>query len=75
MTRLRIPATVFDQMSQDLQQPHPFAAERVGFLFVRPDEIVPHPAVLLTVAYEPVPDDGYTPDNSVGARICLAIRV
>ena len=75
MTALRIGAPLFKRIGDDLQRPHRFAAERVGFLFVRPDEVLPYPALLLPVHYEPVPEEGYVDDNTVGVRInSLAIR-
>ena len=52
----------------DLSRPHPFAAERVGFISVR--AAANNEALLLIAAdYHPLSDDEYIEDRSVGAMM------
>jgi hypothetical protein len=52
----------------DLRRPHPFAAERVGFLFAKP--AINSGALRLVIHdYEPVADAHYLDDPTVGAMI------
>jgi hypothetical protein len=53
---------------KDLERPHAFAAERVGFLYGRQAR-TSEGCVVLAVAFEPVEDDHYVDDPRVGARI------
>jgi hypothetical protein len=55
-------------MVADLARPHPFAFERVGFLYGRYATAADLHLVLAT-HYVAVPDDQYVRDFSVGARI------
>lgn len=66
-TRVRLTRTILDQVRADLSRPHPFAGERIGFLYGR---LVDgrSPLVLIT-DYEPVADDCYINDPQSGARI------
>jgi len=50
----------------DLRRPHPFAAERVGFIAARPTRSK-NGIILLASRYVVVPDDGYAEDSSAGA--------
>src|SRR5262249_6328674 len=68
MIHIRLTQHVHDLAREDLRRPHPFAAERVGFLFGRLDTSAEGPMVLLT-AYAPLADERYIPDPNVGARI------
>jgi hypothetical protein len=75
MIHLRIPSALYERVSADLKRPHPIAAERVGFLYFRPDVNGPAMTMLLAVGYWAVPDEQYVPDYSVGAKIdSAAIR-
>jgi hypothetical protein len=65
---LRIRADILDAARTDLRRPHPFAAERVGFLIARPARSAKG-LILLVSRYDSVPDDGYTLDLSVGAMM------
>src|SRR5262249_5973861 len=47
---------------------HPFAAERVGFVFGKTGTAADDRIVLLT-RYHSIPDDHYIDDDTVGARI------
>lgn len=53
---------------EDLQRPHTFAFERVGFVECRAADIEGGILVLAT-SYHPVSDEHYVRDDSVGARI------
>ena len=65
---LRLPRALLSEMWADLNRPHDFAHERVGFLLARQSE--GHGGrILLARHYEPVPEDDYIRDPSVGARI------
>lgn len=68
MIQIRLTRQLHDVVRTDLRRPHPFAAERVGFLFGQLDKSAGGPLVLLT-AYEPVADERYVRDRHVGARI------
>jgi hypothetical protein len=57
-----------NQILDDLGRPHAFAAERVGFISCRPAS-TPTGLVLLAASYEPVADEHYLPDESVGAMM------
>ncbi len=75
LINLKITRSLFNQMYSDLIRPHPFAYERVGFLYVRPGYINSKTLLLLATKYMPVPDERYIKDDSVGARInSTAIR-
>jgi len=58
-----------DQIRKDLQRPHPFADERVGFLYVGRGDDGQGGIVLMGCEYFPVRDDHYVPDCTVGAKI------
>jgi hypothetical protein len=49
--------------------PHPFAAERVGFISVRATTAGDDSLVLLAADYFPLADDEYVDDTSVGAMM------
>ena len=66
---LRIPNPLYDQIRADLERPHPFAAERVGFLFVRTGATGPGRLLLLGHAYHALVDERYIDDPEAGARI------
>lgn len=65
MMQLRMTQAVHQEMRSDLRRSHLFAAERVGYVFIRPVG----EAVLVATGYTPIPDEFYLEDNSVGARI------
>jgi proteasome lid subunit RPN8/RPN11 len=54
---------------EDLQRPHPFAAERVGFLSCRVGALKPAGWVVLAHDFHPVADADYLRDRSVGAMM------
>lgn len=73
--RIKIPRQIHLRMLEDLKRPHPFAYERVGFLFTKSKQLADNTILVLATAYVPVDDEDYIEDNSVGAKInSTAIR-
>lgn len=73
--RFRIPKQIEREMRHSLAQSHPFAFERVGFVFTRLSRAHDGEILVLATAYDPVHDDDYIEDPRVGARInSAAIR-
>lgn len=73
---IKLPRQLFGQMQHDLSRSHPIAAERVGFLYVRPGTGEANSLLVLGTDYAPVADEHYLEDTGVGARISGdAIRV
>jgi hypothetical protein len=68
MIILRITEATMYQIRTDLVRPHPFAYERIGFLYLR-QGLYDNGILLIATTYESVPDDQYIYDPSVGARI------
>jgi hypothetical protein len=66
---IRIPAELHANMLRDLQRPHAHAYERVGFLYTIHKKMLDGSMIILAQNYEPVPDNCYLMDSSVGARI------
>lgn len=74
MIHVKLSRNVYENMRADLSRPHPFAYERVGFLFARGDNCLGSITLLVT-DYASLPDSYYIKDLSVGARInSTAIR-
>lgn len=65
MMQLRMPQSIHQEMRSDLRRSHPFAVERVGFIFTKPAG----DSVLVVTGYQSIPNQFYINDNSVGARI------
>lgn len=65
---VRIPSVLLSRVREDLARPHPFAAERVGFLTTSLKRYNDEDLVLVT-DYHPVADEDYVDDPTVGARI------
>lgn len=65
---LRIRRDLLDAIHADLSRPHPFAAERVGFLYCRCARSASS-CLSLATDYVPVADGDYIRDAWVGARI------
>lgn len=75
LIHVKMTRQVYDRMSTDLDRAHPFAYERVGFMFTRQNAAGNDGLLLLVTEYVPVPDDRYINDRRVGARIdSAAIR-
>jgi hypothetical protein len=70
MTRLfRARAYLLQQVRSDLQRPHSFAAERVGFLLCRAGRLDHTGLLVLAADYHAVKDDDYIEDHRVGAMM------
>ncbi len=76
LIHLKLPRALHDTMLQDLERPHAFAYERVGFLFVKKGTIDAGTLLLLVAEYHGVLDKHYINDPDVGAKInSTAIRL
>jgi hypothetical protein len=64
----RATADFLKGVRQDLERPHAFAAERVGFISVRAAN-AGEDLLLLAHGYHPVDDSDYVNDQSVGAMM------
>ena len=65
---LKIPRSLLSIALADLERPHPYAAERVGFLSFRQSTHRNKP-ILLCYDYHSISDSHYMHDGSCGARI------
>ena len=68
MMILRIPRAIYERVRVDLDRPHPVAAERIGFAFGASGAAGNDLFIFLN-RYEPVADENYIDDPTVGARI------
>ncbi len=66
---VRLPQTLLASIHADLSRPHPFAAERVGFLFCGSAALSGEGLLLLGQKWHVVDDRDYIDDRSVGACI------
>lgn len=66
---IRLTRSLHGEILRDLARPHPFAAERVGFVFGRVGTLAGEGRLVLLHRYHSIPDDEYVDDPSVGARI------
>lgn len=66
---IRISRSIYDQMMRDLKRPHPYAYERVGFLFTQTIKTGKNSSIIISKEYIPVSDENYILDKTVGARI------
>jgi hypothetical protein len=74
-THFKISRKLLDEIRIDLSRPHSFAFERVGFITCRVGKLEEGGWVLLAANYNPVEDEDYVDDDSVGAMIgSAAIR-
>jgi hypothetical protein len=74
--QIRLLDSLYKKILDDLDRPHPFAAERIGFVFTRQDQAARHTTLILPVDYSSVQDELYD-ENEVryGATISsTAIR-
>jgi hypothetical protein len=67
--KFRIPEQLHKKMLLDLKRPHPFAYERVGFLFAKTVNLSPNVTLVIAIDYFPVNDKDYINDKQVGAKI------
>jgi len=66
--RFKLPSLLLQQIRTDLLKPHPFAAERVGFVSCGIGAIAGGIAVMAN-GYHPVDDDDYLDDPRYGAMM------
>lgn len=67
--RFRIPEQLHKKMLSDLNRPHSFAYERVGFLFAKTVKLSSNVTLIIAIEYIPVADKDYINDKEVGAKI------
>lgn len=67
--KFRIPKFVYELMQEDLRKPHPFAYERVGFLFTKTILLFDTSYLIVATDYLPIADEDYIEDMNVGAKI------
>jgi hypothetical protein len=67
-TIFRATSSFLDDVRRDLNRPHPFASERVGFITTRAAGGRGY-VLVLAQNYHPVADDDYLPDLYVGAMM------
>lgn len=65
----KIRGCLLDEVRHDLERPHPFAYERVGYLGCRAGRLEPEGWMLIAAQYYPVADEDYVPDETVAAMI------
>lgn len=68
-THIKMTGGLHAAIMQDLTRRHPFAAERVGFVFGRLGSLGEGGQLLLLTRYHSIPDEHYVKDHTVGARI------
>jgi hypothetical protein len=68
-TLFRAHTDLLREVRDDLCRPHPFAAERVGFLLCRAGRLKDNGLVILAGGYHLVEDDDYLDDPRVGAMM------
>jgi hypothetical protein len=66
---IRLTGVLYRTVLRDLERPHPFAGERVGFLFGRLGSLANQGNLILLNRYHSIPDEEYVKDPNVGARI------
>lgn len=66
---IKMTGRLYDEIRRDLQRPHPFADERVGFVFGRVGTGDAGNKLVLLTRYRAIPDEQYVNDPTVGARI------
>ena len=69
MIIFRAPSDLWETVRRDLERPHPFAAERVGFLVCRAAKLAGEGLAILATAFDSVADEDYLDDPSVGAMM------
>jgi hypothetical protein len=66
---IKLNDALYNGIMRDLARPHPFAAERVGFVFGRMGSLAGQGLAILLTRYHSIIDSQYVDDPSVGARI------
>ena len=67
--RLKILSSQLELIRLDLNRPHAFAHERVGFITAGASAILGNDLLLVAGNYRPVDEEDYMPDRSVGVKI------
>src|SRR5437867_11322956 len=67
--KFKMTGRLYRAMQHDLVRPHPFAAERVGFISCRVGALLPEGLIILAHEYHPVNDADYLNDEAVGAMM------
>jgi hypothetical protein len=65
----RIPEKLQIKILEDLRRPHGHASERVGFVFTKSKWLDKKTVLIIATSYQPVADEDYIEDKSVGAKI------
>jgi hypothetical protein len=65
----KVTASLLQQVRADLARPHPFAAERVGFLACKVAALKSNGVIVLASSFHAVEDDDYQDDQRVGAMM------
>lgn len=68
MIKIKLTGALHAEILRDLERPHPFAGERIGFVTGRMGTLVDGKLIILT-GYHVIPDHEYIKDPKVGARI------
>ena len=68
-THFKIRRSLLDHIRTDLERPHVFAGERVGWITTGVTRVGRGSLILLAIDYHPVADGDYLNDRSVGAMI------
>jgi hypothetical protein len=66
---VKLAGTLYREILRDLARPHPFAAERVGFVIGRIGSLASRGKVILLTRYHSISNGQYIEDATVGARI------
>jgi len=66
---IKMTGRLYDEIWRDLERPHPFAHERVGFVFGRIGTRDDGGRLVLLTRYHAIPDAQYIDDPTVNARI------
>ncbi len=66
---VKMTGALHDEILKGLSRPHPFAAERVGFVAARMGTASGGVPLLLLTRYHSIPDHEYVKDSTVGVRI------
>lgn len=69
MINIRLVQSLQTTILADLERQHPFATERVGFVFTRIGAASGDTHLVLPVDYVPIPDHHYIDDTCAGATI------
>ncbi len=69
MIKIKLTGALHTEILRDLMRPHPFAAERIGFVCGRTGSLENDGRLILLTRYHAIPDAQYVKDPSVGARI------